>query len=65
MPKGRVPQIVRERDRFGEIFVQSQCARDRPADRGNLDGMREARAQMIACSIQKNLRLVFHPPKRA
>jgi hypothetical protein len=27
--------------------------------------MREARAQMIACPIQKNLGLVFHPSKRA
>ena len=60
-----MPEIVRERDRFREIFVQSQSARDRATDRRDFDRMRQARAQMIARAIEKNLRLVFEPAKCA
>jgi len=37
MAKRRVPKIVRQRDRFREIFVERKRARDRPADRGDFD----------------------------
>ena len=63
MPKRRMPKIVRERDRFREIFVKRQRARDRATDRRHLDRMRQPGAQMIARPIQKNLRLVFQTPE--
>ena len=57
-------EIVCQRDRFRQILIQSQGARDRPANRSNFEGMREPGAQMIRRSVEKNLRLVFQPAKR-
>ena len=65
MSERRVPQIMRKRNRFRQILVQAQRAGDGAADRGDLDGMRQARAQMIASSVKKNLGLVFHAAERA
>src|SRR5436305_1971805 len=36
MPKGRVPEIMGERDRVRQVLVQSQRARDGGADRRDL-----------------------------
>ena len=63
MPERRMPQVVRQRDRFGQILVERKRARDRAADRGDFDRMRQPRAQMIAGPIEENLRLVFEPAK--
>src|SRR5207245_9599487 len=65
MSQRRVAQIMRKRNRFRQILVQAQRAGDGAADRRNLDGMRQARAQMIASSVKKNLGLVFHATERA
>ena len=65
MSEWRVAQIMRERNRFGQILVQAQRAGDGAADRCNLDGMRQARAQMIASPVKENLGLVFHAAERA
>src|SRR5439155_26468921 len=65
MSERRVPQIMRKSNRFRQILVQAQRAGDGAADRGNLDGMRQAGAQMIASSVKKNLGLVFHAAERA
>ena len=58
-------QIVGKRDCFREVFVKRQCARDCAADRGHLNGMGQARTQMIAGPVQKNLCLVLEPAKGA
>src|SRR5581483_165025 len=65
MPKRRVPQIVRESDCFREIFIQAQRTSNRATDRGDLNGVRQTGAQVIAGSVQKDLCLIFHSPKRA
>ena len=65
MPKGRMPEIMGQRDRFRQILVQSQRARDRPANRGHFESMRQPGAQMVRRSIKKNLRFVLEPAKRA
>src|SRR5947207_6277845 len=65
MSKRRMAQIVRERDCFRQILVQPQCTRDGAADRSHLDRMRQARAQMVARAVEKNLRLVFQAAERA
>src|SRR5262249_59111959 len=65
MSKRRVAQIVRKRNRFRQILVQAQRAGDSTTDRRNLDGMRQASAQVVARPVEKNLGLVFHAAERA
>ncbi len=65
MSKRRMTKIVRQSDRFRQVFIQSQGPRDGAADRGDLDGMGQAGSQMIARSIEENLRLVFQAAKGA
>src|SRR3954471_4640623 len=60
-----MPEIMRERDRLSQVLVQRQRTRDGAADRCYLDGMGQSRAQMIACAIEENLRLILEPTKRA
>ena len=40
MPKGRMPEIMRQRDRLRQILVQRQRPRDRAADRGHFNCVR-------------------------
>lgn len=65
MSKRRMAKIVRESNRFRQILVQPQGARDGAADRCDLDRMRKACAQMIAGAVEKNLRLVLQAAERA
>src|SRR6266545_8228016 len=58
-------QIVRERKCFRQVLVQSQGARDCPANRGNFDRVSQACAQVIASPVQENLRFVLEPAKSA
>ena len=50
MSEGRMPEIMRERDRLRQILIQRERPRDRAADRRHLESMRQARPQMIAPS---------------
>src|SRR5262245_31822164 len=59
-----MPEIVRERDRLSEIFVEPKPTGDRPADRRDLDGVCQPCAEMVAGSVEDNLRLVFEPAER-
>src|SRR6188472_3638583 len=61
--KRRMAQIVGKRDRFRQIFIQPQRTRDGATDRRHLDRMRQARSQMIAGAVEKDLRFVFQPPE--
>src|SRR5258708_28338235 len=65
MPTRRMAEIVSERDCFRQILVQPQRARDGAADRRYLDRMRQARAQMVAGAVEKNLSLVFQAAESA
>src|SRR6266487_1892962 len=65
MAERRVPKIVRQRDRFGEIFIECQRPRDCPADRCDFNRMCQPGSEMVAGAVQKNLCLVFEPPKCA
>src|ERR1044072_1512088 len=56
---------MRERNRFGEIFVQLQRASDVARDAGDFHCVREPRAIMITGAVEENLRLVFEPSKGA
>src|SRR6266576_7369530 len=65
MSKRRMTSIVSKRNCFRQILIQPQRTRDGAADRRHLDRMRQARAQMVAGAVEKNLRLVFKTAKRA
>ncbi len=58
-------EVVRERDGLGQVRVQPQRAGDVARDGGDFDRVREARAEMIAGAVEKNLRLVFEPAEGA
>src|SRR4051812_46639463 len=63
MPERRVAQVMSQRNRLSQIFVQLQSSADVTRDRRNFHCMGEPRAQVIACPIEKDLRLVFKPAK--
>ena len=63
MPEWRVPEIVPERDGFGELFVQAQHFRNRARDLRHLERVREPRAVVIARRREEHLRLVLQPPE--
>ena len=58
-----MPEIVPERDRLGQIFVEREAARNGARDLRNVDGVREPRAEMVAFGRKKDLRLVFQAQK--
>ena len=60
----RMTQIVRKRNRFDEILVHPQVARDRTRDLRHFEAVREPRAKQVALVIDEDLRLVFEPAKR-
>ena len=56
-------QVMPERDRFRQVFVQPKPARNGPRDLADLQRMRKARTVMIADRGKKNLRFVFQAPE--
>ena len=60
----RVAEVVPERDRFGQLFVQAQHLGDGARDLRDLERVRETRAVVIAGRRKKDLRLVLQPAKR-
>ena len=63
MAERRVAEIVAERDRFGEVVVESERPGERARDLGHLDGVGEAGAEMIALVVDEDLRLVGQAAK--
>ncbi len=53
-----VAEIVAERDALGEILVQREGPRQRTRELGDLDGVGQAGAEMIALVMYEHLRLV-------
>ena len=64
MAERGVAEVVAERDRFGELFVQLKHLRDRSRDLRNLERVRQPRAVVIACRREEHLRLVLQTPER-
>ena len=60
-----VAEVMCQRDGLDEILIQPQGARDAAGGGGNFHRVREARAQVIAGAIEKDLRLVFQSAERA
>lgn len=64
MAEGRVPEIVAERNRLHQIFIQRQRPRHRARNLRDFEGVRQTRAEMITVGDEKNLPFVFEPAKR-
>jgi hypothetical protein len=63
MAERRVAEVVRQRQRFGEVFVQPQLARQRTGDLRHLYRVRQPRAVMVAGRRKEHLRLVLQAPE--
>ena len=62
--EGRMAQIVAQSHRFGEIRVQAERGGDRAGDLRHLQGVGQARAEMIAFMGDENLRFLLQPAER-
>jgi hypothetical protein len=58
-----MPEIVRERHRFGEFLVEAECARHSARDLRGFQRMRQASAVVIALVIHEDLGFVFEAAK--
>ena len=65
VPKGRMTDIVNQRKRLGQIFVQAKRSRNRPGDLRDLNRVGQAAAKMIGRPAGKYLRLPGEPPEGA
>jgi hypothetical protein len=63
MAEGRVAEIVRQRQRLGEVLVEPERAGERAGDLGDLQRMGQPRAVMIALVKHEDLRLVRQAPE--
>src|SRR5579872_4274612 len=57
-------EVVAERDRFGQLFVEPEDFRDAPRDLRHLERVREARTVVIAFRREEDLSLVLEPAER-
>ena len=64
MAERRMAEIVGQRQRLGEIFVEPQPARQRAGDLGDFERMGQPGAVMVAFVEHEDLRLVLEPPER-
>ena len=64
MTKRRVAEVVAERDRFGQLFVQAQHLGDGARDLCDFERVREPRPVVIAGRREEDLRLVLQAAKR-
>jgi hypothetical protein len=53
----RVPGVVAEADRLGQVLVEPKRTRDDARDRRRLQRVRHARADVIAARVDEDLRL--------
>src|SRR3546814_3248685 len=58
MAEGRMADVMRQAQRFGQVFVEAQRPRRRAADLRHLQAVGQADAEMIAVGRHEHLRLV-------
>ena len=63
--EGGVPEVVRERHCFGEVFVEAERPGDRARDLRDLEGMGEPGPVVVAFVVDEDLRLVLKPAEGA
>jgi hypothetical protein len=59
MAEGGMAEVMGEGDGFGEIFVEAEGASDVAGDGGDLDGVSQARAEVIPSAVKEDLGFVF------
>jgi hypothetical protein len=57
MSKGRMSDIMNQRKRLSQIFVQAKCGRSGAGDLRDLNGVRQAAAKVIGGTTGEDLRL--------
>jgi hypothetical protein len=62
--EGRVPQVVRQRDRLRQVLVQVQGPGYRAGDLRHLQGMGQTRDEVVPHGSDEHLRLVLEPAER-
>jgi hypothetical protein len=65
MAEGGVAEIVGEGDGLGEVLIEREGAGDGAGDGGDLDGMGEAGAEVIAGAAEEDLGLVLEAAEGA
>ena len=63
MAEGRMSQIMSQGDGFGQVLVQKHGPGDGAGNLGHFQGMGQPGAVLVPRWIEKNLGLVFEPPK--
>ena len=63
MPKGRMADVVNQRKRLGQIFVQAKRRRNRPGDLRDLNRVGQAAAKMIGRAAGEYLGLPRKAPE--
>jgi len=63
MAEGWMPDIVRETQSLGQVFVEAERARDRAADLRDFQAVGQPDAEMIAVGRDEHLRLMAQPAK--
>ena len=63
MTERRMAEIVRQRNRLDQVFVQIEAAGDRARDLCNFDAVGQARPEQVALMIDEHLCLVFQSAK--
>ena len=61
MAEGRVAEVMGQRQRFGQILVEPERARERAGDLGDFQGVGQPGAVMVALMEHENLGLVREP----
>ncbi len=65
MPKRRMPDIMHQRQRLGQVHIEIQRRRNVPRHLRDLHRMRQPAAKVIRRAAGKHLRLARQPAKRA
>ena len=60
----RVAEVVGERDRLDQVFVQAEFARHRAPELRHLERVRQPGAEQVALVVEEDLGLVDEAPKR-
>ena len=63
MPKGRVAQIMGQRNSLGQFLVQSQCIGQCARNLGHLNRMGQTRAKIIPFVFDEHLGFMFQTSK--
>ena len=64
MAERRMAEVVRQRQRFDQVFVEPQRPGQRAGDRRDFERVRQPRAMVVAHLAGEDLRLVAQPAKR-